>query len=173
MKPTYKIKGLISPYPKSTLHELLEKQALANPDAIALEFNEEKVSYGELQKRINKTAHYLYGIGIRPGQIVAISLDRTPDLIVAMFAILQCGAAYVPIDTGYPKKRVEMIMADSNASYIICNSNTNGVSDTSKNISIENIEEGLNKFPSKPLNLNVDPKSSSLYHLYIWFYGHT
>ena len=159
MKPTYKIKGLINPYPKSTLHQLLEKQAFAYPEAIALEFNDEKVSYADLQKRINKTAHYLYDKGIRPGHIIAISLDRSPDLIVAIFATLQCGAAYVPIDTNYPKKRVEVIIEDSKASYIICNSNTNGISDTSKNICIENIAEGLNKFPSKPLNLNVDPKS--------------
>ena len=159
MNPTYKIKGLIKPYPIATLHELLEQQALTNPEAIALEFNEAKVSYGVLQKRINKTAHYLYDIGIRPGHIIAISLDRTPDLIVAMFAVLQCGAAYVPIDTGYPKKRLDLIMADSNASYIISNSSKNSISDNSKNICIENIEEGLNKFPSKSLNLNVDPKS--------------
>ncbi|WP_372756679.1 amino acid adenylation domain-containing protein, partial [Mariniflexile sp.] len=159
MTPTYNIKGLINPYPKSTLHQLLEQQAFAYPDAIALEFNEEKVSYGDLQKRINKTAHFLYDKGIRPGQIIAISLDRTPDLIVAMFAVLQCGAAYVPIDTGYPKKRLEMIMADSKASYLICNATKNGISDNSKTICIENIKDELHRLPSKPINLNVEPKS--------------
>jgi amino acid adenylation domain-containing protein len=159
MIPAYKIQGPRLEYPKSTLHELLEKQALANPDAIALKFENESFCYGELQKSINQAANFLWDKGIRPGQIVALSLDRTPDLIVTIFSILQCGASYVPIDTGYPKKRLEMIVADSMASYVICKSSEGGIADKSKNIFIEDILEGLSKFPSNPLNLNLEPQS--------------
>ena len=159
MKPTYKIQGPSLDYPISTLHELLERQAITNPEAIALQFEDEKITYGALQKRINRTAQYLWDKGLRPNQIVALSLDRTPDLIVFIFGILQCGAAYVPIDAGYPKKRLELIVADSNASYFICKSSKNGISDKSKNIFIEDIYKEINKFPSNAINLNVNPHS--------------
>jgi amino acid adenylation domain-containing protein len=159
MKPTFTIKGQVLEYPKSTLHELLVKQALANPEAIALQFESEKLSYGELQKRINKTAQYLWDKGVRPDQIIGLSLDRSIDLIVTIFAILQCGAVYMPIDKDYPKKRVEMIIADSKASYLICESSKNRFSDTSKKIYIEDILKGLNNFPSNALNLKVSPQS--------------
>ena len=159
MKPVNKIQGPKLHYPKSTLHELLEKQAVAYPHAVALEFYEEKVSYGDLQKRINKTARYLWDKGVRPDQIIAVSLERSPELIVTIFSILQCGAVYLPIDADYPKKRVEMIVADSKASYLICKYSTNGFSDTSRNIYLEDMLEGLNTFPSNSLGLSVNPQS--------------
>lgn len=159
MKPAYNILGPTLEYPKSTLHELLEKQAIAYPKAVALEFDNEKICYGKLQEDINKTAHYLWSKGVRPGQIIAISLDRSPDLIASIFAVLQCGAAYVPIDASYPTQRFEMIIADSEASYIICKSTKNDLSDTSKNIFIEDIIEGRNDNSSKSLDLTVQPIS--------------
>lgn len=159
MKPAYSIQGPTLEYPQSTLHELLEKQATAYPKAVALEFDNENICYGELQENINQTAHYLWDKGVRPGQIVAISLDRSPDLITSIFAVLQCGAAYVPIDTGYPIKRFEMIIADSEASYIICKSTKIDLSDSSKNIFIEDIIEGRKNNLSSSLNLNVEPLS--------------
>lgn len=159
MKPVFTIQGPTLEYPISTLHELLEKQSLVNPDAIAVQFDNETISYSELQKRINKTAHYLWDKGIRPNQIIALSLDRSPDLIVCMFAILQCGAAYIPIDTGYPKKRLDMMITDSEASYLICKSIENGHSEASKNITLDDILKNQNNYPSESLNVNVDPHS--------------
>jgi len=159
MKPTHSMKGSKLDYPKATLHALLEEQALANSQAIALQFEDEKVSYSDLIESINNTAHYLWDKGVRPNQVIALSLDRSPDLIVTIFAILQCGAAYVPIDTGYPKKRLEMIIADSQASYLICKSSKYGLSDTSKNIYVEDILRDYNNFPSNALDIDVQPES--------------
>ena len=161
MKPAYTIQGATLEYPMLTLHELLEKQALNYPEAIALEFNGTKINYGELQKRINKTAHYLRDKGIRPGQVVALSLDRTPELIVAIFAILQCGAAYVPIDTGYPEKRLEVIIADSKANYLVCSSQKKYDSNTSKSIYIEDILKEEHNFSEIPLELKIAPQSAA------------
>ncbi|MDY8134320.1 polyketide synthase [Aquimarina sp. 2201CG5-10] len=159
MKLADTIQGPILKYPKSTLHELLEKQALTTPKAVALQFADKKLCYDELQKRINKTAHYLRDKGIRPGQIVALSLDRSPELIVSMFAILQCGAAYVPIDVHYPQKRLETIITDSKASFVICKSSKNHLSDTSKNIYIEDIVEGRSNFSTQSVDIHIDPQS--------------
>ncbi|WP_282124677.1 polyketide synthase [Algibacter mikhailovii] len=159
MKPTYTIQGIKLDYPELTLHELLQKQAVDNPEAIAIQYRGEKVSYGEFQKRINKVAHYLWNKGVRPNQIVAISLDRSPELLVSIYAILQCGAAYVPIDSTYPKKRLEMVVEDSMASYVICYSSKTGISEKSKNIFIEDISKEAPDFPSMPLELDVKPQS--------------
>ncbi|NAS32279.1 amino acid adenylation domain-containing protein [Flavobacteriaceae bacterium R38] len=159
MKSTYIIQGPTLEYPKLTLHELLEKQGVANPEAVALQFGDEKIYYDELIKRINKTARYLRDRGIRPHQIIALSLDRSPELIISIFAILQCGAAYVPIDTAYPKKRVEMIIADSKASFMISKSFENHILDTSKNIFLEDIIKERDNFPKNPLDLDVSPQS--------------
>ena len=159
MKPTSTIHGPKLDYPKSTLHELLEKQAFTNRDAIALQFEDEKITYGELQDRINKTANYLWDKGVRPNQIIALSLDRSPELIVAIFAVLQCGASYVPIDVGYPKKRIELIIADSKASFFITGSSEFGIVDYSKNIYLNDILQNSNNFPSEALDLEVNPES--------------
>ncbi len=159
MKLATTIQGSVLEYPKSTLHELIDKQSMANPNAIAIEFNTIKIQYSELQKRIHQTAHYLWDQGVRPGQIVALSLDRSPELIVSMFAILQCGAAYVPIDVHYPKKRLETIITDSKASYVLCESSKNYLPDTSKNIFVEDILQKRGSFPAKSLYLKIDPQS--------------
>ncbi|WP_405296879.1 amino acid adenylation domain-containing protein [Algibacter sp. Ld11] len=159
MKPTYRIKGPNLEYPQSTLHELLEKQSQAYPNAIALEFDDVKISYKELQIKINKTAHYLKEKGVRPGQIIAISLDRSLDLFVSIFAVLQCGAAYVPIDNSYPTKRFEIIVTDSEASYVICKSTKTDLSDSSKNIFVEDVAKHIKDKPSDSLDLKVEPSS--------------
>ncbi|HLT33782.1 MAG TPA: amino acid adenylation domain-containing protein [Aquaticitalea sp.] len=159
MNPTYTIQGPLLEYPKSTLHELLEQKALAQPEAIALVFENEKVSYGELQEKINKTANFLYDKGVRPNQIIALSLDRSPDLMIAIFAVLQCGAAYVPIDTGYPTKRMQVIVEDSEASFLFCKSAENGLSDVSKNIYLDDVLLEMDKFPSNSLPYKVNPES--------------
>lgn len=159
MNPTYTIQGPILEYPNSTLHELLEQQAQKHPNAIALEYYNETITYIELQERINKTAFYLQKKGVGSGQIIALSLDRTPDLIVCIFAILKCGAAYVPIDTGYPEKRLQLIINDSNASFLICKSSNNTLFNKPKNIYIEDILNESLISNIKPKDLKIDTQS--------------
>ncbi|MGE5944181.1 MAG: amino acid adenylation domain-containing protein [Flavobacteriales bacterium] len=160
-KSKYIIQGTKIDYPKSTLHELLEKCSQKYPNAFALQFNDEKISYGELQKRINQTSNYLWELGVRPGQIIAISLDRKPELIISIFAVLQCGAVYLPIDTGYPLKRLEMIITDSNANFLISNSSRGILTNESKNIFIEDILTHSENFTAKSLDLKVSTESGA------------
>ncbi len=75
-------------YPKSTLHALFAKQAEINPDSIAIEFENEQLTYAELAKKTNQMANYFLAQGVSPGQIVAVSMERTPKLIASLFAIL-------------------------------------------------------------------------------------
>ncbi|QBA63905.1 polyketide synthase [Muriicola soli] len=159
MNPNYTIKGPILKYPNSTLHKLLEYQANENPDAIALEFGEQRISYKRLQESINQSAQYLYNRGLRPGQIVALSLERSPELIISIFAILQCGAGYVPIDVTYPLKRKEIMIDDSDASFIITESLNNSVIKSEKNIFIEELRNDREDLTSKSLDLEIDSNS--------------
>jgi len=97
------------------LHRLVEEQAARTPGAMALEAGSLRLTYAELVDRSRTLAAHLREQGIGPGSIVALAAERTPDLIVRMLAVLQAGAAYLPIDPAYPQERREYMMADSGA----------------------------------------------------------
>ncbi|SDT20184.1 amino acid adenylation domain-containing protein [Maribacter dokdonensis] len=133
------IEGASMALPNTNLHELFHKQAEITPNATALEFNKEKITYAEMQNRINATAGYLWQKGIKLGVTVAISLERSPDLIITLFSILQCGARYVPIDTGYPDVRTKLMIADAHATFFICNTSKKALDHSCQTIFVEDI----------------------------------
>lgn len=158
---SYKIKGIDLPCPNSTLHELLQKQSSQNPEALALQFGDDLISYSELTQRINQTAHYLSAKGVLPNQVVAISLERSPELIVSIFAVLQCGASYVPIDISYPDGRLDLMVIDSEASVLISSTNRNGLSHRAKTISLDTLLKATVDLPTKPLDVRVSTESAA------------
>ncbi|WP_035338796.1 AMP-binding protein, partial [Dickeya sp. DW 0440] len=95
------------------IHELFEQQATRQPDAVAVVFDNESLSYGELNEQANQLAHWLTEQGVRPDSRVAIALERSVDLVVALLATLKAGGAYVPLDPGYPTARLQYMLADS------------------------------------------------------------
>ncbi|NDP28087.1 MAG: amino acid adenylation domain-containing protein, partial [Flavobacterium sp.] len=155
------IRGSVMAYPKSTLHELFAKQAEIQPYFIALEFEGKQFTYNELSKMANQMANYLWLQGLRPGQIVAISLERTPELIASLFAVLQCGAAYVPIDTLYPEARITLMVEDSNAAFFISANKNRTFSNNAICIAIEQLLESTIDLPIEPINLMVPPESAA------------
>ncbi|MCP2012795.1 non-ribosomal peptide synthetase, partial [Duganella violaceipulchra] len=101
-------------YPRGQLlHGLFEAQAAARPDAIALVCEGHSLSYGQLNRRANQLAHHLLARGVRPGERVAVCLERGLELVAALLAILKAGAAYVPVDPAYPAERIAHMLADS------------------------------------------------------------
>ncbi|HNF33035.1 MAG TPA: condensation domain-containing protein, partial [Bacteroidia bacterium] len=104
------------------IHTLIEKQASAHPDANAIWFNEQTVTYAQLNQRANQLAHYLIKAGVKQETLVGICHDRTDDLIVAMLAVLKAGGAYVPLDPNYPSDRIAYIMSDAKAPLLITSS---------------------------------------------------
>ncbi|WP_426575526.1 amino acid adenylation domain-containing protein (plasmid) [Xenorhabdus stockiae] len=103
-----------APYPQDkTLPQLFEAQAAQHPDAIAVEFEEQVLSYGELNRRANHLAHYLITLGVGPDERVAICVERSPEMVVGLLAILKAGGAYVPLDPALPDERLAHMLKDS------------------------------------------------------------
>jgi amino acid adenylation domain-containing protein len=105
--------------PELCLHELFEAQARRTPDAVALLCGEERWSYARLEARANRIAHHLRRAGAGPEVRVGLSLERGPELVAAMLAILKAGAAYVPLDPAHPPDRLGRMLADSGAAVVL------------------------------------------------------
>ena len=103
----------------ATLPQLLADQVRATPDAPAVLYEDQQLTYGELDRRSNQLAHYLQSLGIGPGKLVAVAMERSADLVVTLAGILKAGGAYVPLDPAYPPARLEYMLVDSNAQALL------------------------------------------------------
>ncbi|GAB2731747.1 non-ribosomal peptide synthetase [Kitasatospora kifunensis] len=97
----------------ATTVELFERQAAATPEATALVHGDTALSYAELDAGANRLAHHLTALGLGPEQIVALACPRTPELLVAMLAVLKTGAAYLPLDLDHPRERLAFMVRDA------------------------------------------------------------
>jgi amino acid adenylation domain-containing protein len=94
------------------LHEVFEEQVERTPEATALEFEDSSLSYAELNRRANRLAHHLQQLGVGPDRQVAICLERSLEMVIALFAVLKAGGAYLPLDPGYPAERLRYMLED-------------------------------------------------------------
>ena len=109
------------------IHQRFEERVRSTPEAVALVLpgeQRQEITYAELNARANRLAHYLQSKGAGPDVLVGLFLDRTPDLIIAMLAIVKAGAAYLPIDLSYPSDRVAFMLADAECPIVITDSKT-------------------------------------------------
>jgi amino acid adenylation domain-containing protein len=101
-------------YPKDKcIHELFEKQVERTPDAIALIFEDQQLTYRELNRRVNQLAHYLRKHGVGPEVLVGICMERSLEMVIGLLGILKAGGAYVPLDPAYPKERLAFMLEDA------------------------------------------------------------
>jgi amino acid adenylation domain-containing protein len=101
------------------IHALFEEQAKRTPSAVAVVFEEERLTYAELNEQANQLARHLQSFGAGPESLVAICMDRSLDMVIAILGVVKAGAAYLPIDPAYPKKRIAFMIEDAAASAII------------------------------------------------------
>ena len=101
------------------VHELFEAQAARRPEATALALAGSSLSYGELNRRANRLAHHLRGLGVGPEEMVGLCLDRSFDLVVGMLGILKAGGAYLPLDASHPWERLALVLADSSVGLLV------------------------------------------------------
>jgi amino acid adenylation domain-containing protein len=110
-------------YPhEQSIHDLFDAQSRRTPDATAIQFEDQKVTYRQLRERSNQLAHYLKKLGVGPGFRVGLCLERSPEMVVALLAILKAGAAYVPLDPNYPSSRLAFMIEDSQAAFVLTDS---------------------------------------------------
>jgi amino acid adenylation domain-containing protein len=107
--------------PGLTVLELLEAQVERDPDACALVFEEQRLSYRELNERANQLGHYLRELGLGPEQFVALLLERSVEMVVCLLGVLKAGAAFLPLDPLYPGTRLSYLLEDSGASWLLTN----------------------------------------------------
>jgi amino acid adenylation domain-containing protein len=104
------------------IHQLFEEQALRLPDHDALVFENERLTYGELNARANQLAHHLRALGVIPETPVALCMNRSLDMVVGVLGILKAGGAWLPVDPGYPKERLEFMFNNARAPMLLTES---------------------------------------------------
>ncbi|HVQ37532.1 MAG TPA: amino acid adenylation domain-containing protein, partial [Pyrinomonadaceae bacterium] len=107
-------------FPQDTcLHQLLEAQAERVPGATAVSFEEQRLTYFELNTRANQLAHHLRALGVGPETLVGICLERSLEMVEGIFGILKAGAAYVPLDPEYPRDRLDFMAQDAGLAVLL------------------------------------------------------
>ena len=99
--------------PTLCIHQEFERQVSLNPEAIALTFGDEQLTYTQLNGKANQLAHLLQQKGVQPDDLVALYLERSPEMVIAILAVLKAGGAYLPIDTAYPEDRRAFMLDDA------------------------------------------------------------
>lgn len=106
------------------VHELFNERALSHPNSLALIHGDAKISYGELGSRVELLVDSLMAKGVTEDSLVGVDMPRGIDLMITILAVLNCGAAYLPIDHTYPLQRVLHMTSDSKCQFVVTNSST-------------------------------------------------
>ncbi|WP_085704955.1 non-ribosomal peptide synthetase [Pseudomonas sp. B8(2017)] len=110
-------------YPdERSIHQLIEAQVFATPDAPALAFGEQTLSYAELNRRSNQLAHKLREQGVGPDMLVGIAMERSLEMVIGLLGIVKAGGAYVPLDPEYPQDRLSYMFEDSGIAFLLTQS---------------------------------------------------
>ncbi|MFI6448422.1 amino acid adenylation domain-containing protein [Kitasatospora sp. NPDC050543] len=108
----------------TTVHGLVEAWARRSPQAPAVEFEQQVLSFAQLNERANRLARHLLAQGVRPGQVVAFALPRSPELHIAALGVLKAGAAFLPLDPSYPLARLSFMVGDAAPALVLLHSDT-------------------------------------------------
>ncbi len=107
-------------FKKESLVTLFEQQVAVSLSKPAIISGDRTITYQELNERANRLGHYLQSLGAKKDSLVPVFMDRDIEMVVALLAILKCGAAYVPVDVSYPQQRVDYMIKDSGAAWVLC-----------------------------------------------------
>ena len=107
-------------YPEDKcIHQLFEEQVQRTPDAVAVVFDNQQLTYQQLNSRANQLAHYLRSLGVKPDVLVGICVERSLEMVVALLGILKAGGAYLPLDPEYPQDRLSFMLEDAQVSLLL------------------------------------------------------
>ncbi|MBC7970271.1 MAG: amino acid adenylation domain-containing protein, partial [Verrucomicrobia bacterium] len=105
--------------PPLSVHQLFEAQVEQTPNAIAVQYEGQRLTYRELNQQANQLAHHLQAIGVKPDTLVGLCLVRSLDLVVGLLGILKAGGAYIPLDPAYPQARIAFMLEDSQVAVLV------------------------------------------------------
>lgn len=148
------------------VNQLFERQVYKTPDAIALVYEQQQVSYTELNHKANQLARYLLANGAKAGDLVALHVERSLDMVMSLLAILKAGCAYVPLDPGYPQDRLQHMIDDSGVKLLITQSHLAATFKRTEGFALHevvldaNTYAGLANYSGE--NLQIDFNSSAL-----------
>ena len=147
LENTNSFNDTVAEYPRGkALPHFINECAKKYANKVAIKFHGRNLTYKEIYESSNKLAKILIDNGIKPGDIIGLALDRSPEMIISLLAILKSGAAYIPLDPEYPKDRVEFMLDDSSAKILITSKKYhNHFASTTSEILIE---DALEKFGS-------------------------
>jgi amino acid adenylation domain-containing protein len=114
-------------YPSQLVHEMFEAHAERSPHAVAVVCQDRQLTYGELNKRANQLARFLRAIGVGAERRVALLMERSVEMVVALLATLKAGGAYAPLDPQYPRERLALMLADSGADVLLTQTELRGL----------------------------------------------
>ncbi|MGF1478205.1 MAG: amino acid adenylation domain-containing protein, partial [Cyanophyceae cyanobacterium] len=137
-------------YPPQCLHELFEAQVARTPDAVAVVFEETRLTYRELNERANQLAHHLQTLGVGPEGLVGICAERSPLMVIGLLAILKAGGAYLPLDPGYPTERLAFMLADAQVQVLLTQQNL--VAKFPEAVQVVYLEQDRQEPPNNPVS---------------------
>ncbi len=105
-----------------TFPELFTAQVARTPDAVAVVFEDRTLSYAALDAHANRLARHLQSLGVGPETVVGLCVERSPETVIGLLGILKAGGAYLPIDAGYPRERLEFMLADAGVAVLVTHS---------------------------------------------------
>jgi amino acid adenylation domain-containing protein len=145
--------------PTGLLHSLFEQQVAKTPGSTAITFKGQSLTYSQLEARANQLAQYLLELGVRPDTRVALVMERSLDLVIAILGVLKSGGAWVPIDPGYPAERIRWMLDDSEAPILLTQAElVDSLPQTNASvIQVENLESITGAFPPAPPSVSIDP----------------
>jgi len=142
-------------------YKLIADNALSFPGKTAVSDNAGKLTYTELNNRINQFTRFLKGSNVLPGDRIAVAVERSVEMLIALIAVMKLGAVYIPIDPLFPQKRIDFMLTDSSAKLLITNSAfLDRFSRTSiEKIDLRSIREQVSGYPTEEVDYNFDSKS--------------
>ncbi|HEV7369720.1 amino acid adenylation domain-containing protein [Arenibaculum sp.] len=140
------------------LHELFSEHAAATPDAVAVVFEEQYLTYGELDRRSNRLAHHLSALGIGPDVVVGLCVERSLDMVVGVLGILKAGGAYLPLDPGYPRERLAHMLEDARTPVLVTHAGAiDPLPDRARVVRLDHDAEEIDRRPATALDGGATP----------------
>jgi amino acid adenylation domain-containing protein len=138
------------------LQELIHERALLHPDRTALRFKDEVITYKQLNDSANRYARFLVGYGVSKGDIVGLVVDRSPEMVFILLAIVKSGATYLPLDPEYPQARVEFMLEDTGATVLITSEIYSGTyRSRAREILLEDMLRQASQYPAAPPEVKI------------------